>query len=87
MLTANPRIMVEAFLKDYLGADMVLGTDILSYRGRAMGLVKKPGILVGSRKAEALKAAFGETRPEIGLGDRHTDLPFMSFCKEGYMVP
>ncbi|XP_073303925.1 glycerol-3-phosphate acyltransferase RAM2-like [Primulina huaijiensis] len=87
VLTANPRIMVEAFLKEYLGADMVLGTEILSYRGRATGLVEKPGVLVGRNKADALKAAFGERQPEIGLGDRHTDIPFMELCQEGYLVP
>lgn len=81
VLTANPAVMVEAFLKDFLGADMVLGTEISTWNGRATGLVKKPGVLVGKNKADALKKAFGETRPEIGLGDRHTDAPFMQLCK------
>ncbi|KAI3452795.1 hypothetical protein Pfo_009458, partial [Paulownia fortunei] len=87
VLTANPRIMVEAFLKDFLGADMVLGTEVSSYGGRATGFVKGPGVLVGKNKADALKAAFGEAAPEIGLGDRHTDFAFISLCKEGYIVP
>ncbi|KAH6763166.1 glycerol-3-phosphate acyltransferase 6 [Perilla frutescens var. hirtella] len=87
VLTANPRIMVEAFLKEFLGADMVLGTEISSYAGRATGFVEMPGVLVGKNKADALKAAFGEAAPEIGLGDRHTDFAFMSLCKEGYIVP
>ncbi|KAK6922086.1 Phospholipid/glycerol acyltransferase [Dillenia turbinata] len=87
VLTANPRIMVEAFLKDFLGADMVLGTEIETFKGRATGFVREPGVLVGLNKAEALKKALGETEPEIGLGDRHTDFPFMALCKEGYMVP
>lgn len=81
VLTANPRIMVEAFLKDFLGADLVLGTEILTYKGRATGFVRKPGVLVGKNKADALKKAFGETQPDIGLGDRETDAPFMSLCK------
>lgn len=81
VLTANPRIMVEAFLKEFLGADMVMGTEISSYGGRATGFVKVPGVLVGKNKADAIKAAFGEAAPEIGLGDRHTDFAFMSLCK------
>ncbi|KAL2519464.1 Glycerol-3-phosphate 2-O-acyltransferase 6 [Abeliophyllum distichum] len=87
VLTANPRIMVEAFLKDVLGADMVLGTEISTYKGRATGFVKKPGVLVGNNKSYSLKKAFGDTKPDIGLGDRHTDFPFMNLCKEGYIVP
>ncbi|KAA8529490.1 hypothetical protein F0562_033711 [Nyssa sinensis] len=87
VLTANPRVMVEGFLKDFLGVDLVLGTEIGSYKGRATGLVNKPGVLVGKKKADALKKAFGDSQPEIGVGDRHTDFPFMELCKEGYIVP
>lgn len=81
VLTANPRIMVEPFLKEFLGADMVLGTEIGVYKGRATGLVSKEGILVGKKKADALKKAFGDEQPDIGLGDRSTDAPFMALCK------
>ncbi|THF99189.1 hypothetical protein TEA_002648 [Camellia sinensis var. sinensis] len=83
VLTANPRVMVEGFLKEFLGADMVLGTEIEIYKGRATGFVVQPGVLVGKHKADALKKAFGEFNPEIGLGDRHTDIPFMALCKRG----
>ncbi|PRQ23671.1 putative transferase [Rosa chinensis] len=87
ILTANPRIMVEAFCKDFLGFDTVLGTEIATYKGKATGFVSPPGVLVAEKKADALKKAFGDVQPEIGLGDRHTDIPFMALCKEGYMVP
>ncbi|XP_051140675.1 glycerol-3-phosphate acyltransferase RAM2-like [Andrographis paniculata] len=88
VLTANPRIMVEPFLKEYLGADVVTGTEIDEFRGRATGFVSVPGILVGNNKAFALKEVFGDDfRPEIGIGDRKTDIPFMKLCKESYMVP
>ncbi|OMO90291.1 Phospholipid/glycerol acyltransferase [Corchorus capsularis] len=86
VLTANPRIMVEAFLKDFLGADMVLGTEIGTYKGRATGFVGNPGVLVGKNKADALQKAFADTKPDVGLGDRLTDIPFMELCKEGYFV-
>ncbi|KAK2400370.1 CAAX geranylgeranyltransferase alpha subunit [Trifolium repens] len=87
VLTANPRIMVEPFLKEFLGADLVLGTEIASYKGRATGLICNPGILVGDKKAQVLKKTFGDEKPDIGLGDRVTDAPFMALCKEGYIVP
>ncbi|XP_055808671.1 glycerol-3-phosphate acyltransferase RAM2-like [Solanum dulcamara] len=87
VLTASPRILVEHFLKDYLGADIVLGTEIETYKSRATGFVRSPGVLVGKNKANALRRTFGEIQPEIGLGDRDTDIPFMTLCKEGYFVP
>ncbi|GMI67042.1 GLYCEROL-3-PHOSPHATE sn-2-ACYLTRANSFERASE 6 [Hibiscus trionum] len=88
VLTANPRVMVEPFLKEYLGTDMVIGTEIHVFKGRATGLVKNPGILVGANKADALVKAFrNESMPNIAIGDRKTDYPFMKLCKEHYVVP
>ncbi|WMV52252.1 hypothetical protein MTR67_045637 [Solanum verrucosum] len=87
VLTSTPRIMVEPFLKDYLGVEIVLGTEIETYKGRATGFVRSPGVLVGKNKANALRRIFGETQPEIGLGDCDTDIPYMTLCKESYYVP
>ncbi|GFP88909.1 glycerol-3-phosphate 2-o-acyltransferase 6 [Phtheirospermum japonicum] len=88
VITANPTIMVGPFLKNCLDVDVVLGTEISSYKGVATGLVAGPGVLVGNNKAIALRRAFGdEYVPDIGIGDRNTDLPFMKLCKERYMVP
>ncbi|RWV89599.1 hypothetical protein GW17_00048248 [Ensete ventricosum] len=81
VLTANPRIMVEAFLKEYLGADLVIGTELGTYKGRLTGLAVHPGVLVGRNKAAALRKQLPEASPEIGLGDRETDFPFMSLCQ------
>jgi phosphoserine phosphatase len=69
VLTANPRVMVEAFLKDYIGADVVVGTELVTWRGRATGLVRAPGVLVGERKADALRRRAGgrARRLEDGL--------------------
>ncbi|KAI3511111.1 hypothetical protein L1887_18255 [Cichorium endivia] len=88
VLTANPTVMVEPFLKECLGTDLVMGTEIDSWKGRATGQVKNPGVLVGSNKVDALLKTFEDAPlPELGLGDRKTDYPFMKLCKEGYIVP
>ena len=83
VLTANPRVMVEPFLKEMLGVDEVMGTEIeVSKNGRATGFLKKPGVLVGEHKEEALKRwSMGGGCPHVGLGDQATDFPFMALCK------
>ncbi|KAJ7571223.1 hypothetical protein O6H91_01G155700 [Diphasiastrum complanatum] len=88
VITANPRIMVEHFARTSLGAHTVVGTEIeVTAGGYATGFVRHPGVMVGINKKNSVKCDFGDDPPEVGLGDRPTDYPFMSLCKEAYVVP
>lgn len=86
VVTANPTVMVEPFVKEYLGGDKVLGTEIEvnPKTKRATGFVKRPGVLVGKWKRLAVVKEFGEKSPDIGIGDRESDHDFMSTCKVFY---
>lgn len=88
VVTANPTVMVETFVRDYLGGEKVLGTEIEvdPRTKKATGFVKKPGVLVGDLKRLAILKEFGDVAPDVGIGDRETDHDFMLLCKEGYMV-
>ncbi len=84
IVTANPRIMVEPFLKEYLDVEAVMGTEIQATSGGyATGFVasSSSGVLVGMNKRSAVKNFFANETPDIGLGDRESDYPFMSICK------
>ncbi|CAD6202259.1 unnamed protein product [Miscanthus lutarioriparius] len=74
VLTDAPRVMAEPFLRGYLGADAVAGTELAAWRGRATGWVdaRRGGVLVGESKAQALREmlAAGEMPDEAYLVPR-----------------
>lgn len=77
--TSVPKVMVEGFLKDYLGVDKVFGTELHTVGQYFTGLLSGSGFLV---KHRALKEHFGDKKPDVGLGNSslHNQL-FISLCK------
>lgn len=88
VVTSYPRVMVEYFLKEHVGVNEVFGTELqVSARGFCTGLVGQPvGIMSGEGKAEAVRKVFGERGPDVGVGSGVADAPFLSLCKEAYVV-
>ncbi|EFJ27724.1 hypothetical protein SELMODRAFT_94909 [Selaginella moellendorffii] len=91
MVTAAPRIMVEPFLKEYLGVESVVGTELqVLSNGYCTGLIQSGSLLLsGRRKLEALKNFFETIHvscPDTGFGSSDSDYPFMSWCKVKALV-
>ncbi|GLJ40936.1 hypothetical protein SUGI_0846880 [Cryptomeria japonica] len=90
VVTSSPRVMVESFLKRHVRAEEVIGTEIdVNRYGRATGFVKVPGhLLVGVHKRIAVKALFGDSMPNVGLGrENMPERSFMALCEESYSAP
>ncbi|KOM53364.1 hypothetical protein LR48_Vigan09g202300 [Vigna angularis] len=82
--TTMPRVMVEGFLKEYLNADAVIATELHTSGSYFTGFLSKSGFLV---KHSALKDYFGDTKPDLGIGNTSLhDQLFISLCKEAYVV-
>ncbi|KAF3975133.1 hypothetical protein CMV_001596 [Castanea mollissima] len=84
VFTSVPRVMVEGFLKEYLGVANVIGSELHTYGHYYTGLLSESGLVV---KHRALKEFFGDTKPDVGLGSLSLhDHLFISLCKEAYVV-
>lgn len=82
VVTANPRIMAEAFAKAFLGADEVVGTELeVGRSGRATGFVSKSGVLAGESKKKAVERILGGQFLDVGIGSAEADYGFSSLGK------
>ncbi|KAK1281104.1 putative glycerol-3-phosphate acyltransferase 2 [Acorus gramineus] len=91
VVASTPSIMVEPFLREYLGVDLVVATGIRTFRGYCLGLVDSRGVVDGESGLEALRLATDGEMVEVGLGGSgggaREHQPFMLLCRERYVVP
>lgn len=81
VVTRMPRVMVEPFAREHLGAHEVVGSELeYSRLRRYTGVIR-----VGGEEAVAdrVRALFSDgDRPDLGLGRSERARSFLPFCKE-----
>ncbi|KAL6620355.1 hypothetical protein ACP70R_035494 [Stipagrostis hirtigluma subsp. patula] len=84
VVTRMPRVMVERFAREHLGAHDVVGCDLeYSRLRRSTGLVRAAGDV-----AARVRALFPDgDRPDLGIGRSETARAFLPFCKEQLQPP
>ncbi|KAK9142215.1 hypothetical protein Syun_011615 [Stephania yunnanensis] len=60
VVTLCPRIIVEAFLREYLNVDGVFGAELRIFDGYCTGFVSSPVLMSGFCEAESLTLAIGD---------------------------
>lgn len=81
ILTSLPRVMVEGFLREYLGVNDVVGAELQVVKGYYTGFVSRGASMAVKRKA--IKELFGNSKPDVGLvssSNPHDHL-LISHCK------
>lgn len=86
VVTRMPRVMVERFAKEHLGAHAVVGCDLeYSRLRRSTGLLKGAGHENVATRVQALFA--GDDRPDLAIGGSEMASSFLTFCKEQLRPP
>jgi glycerol-3-phosphate acyltransferase len=80
VVTSMPRVMVERFLKEYLGVEKVYGVELEMANGEDYftGFVSCSALVA---KQRALKELFEEVKADIGLLRSTRDNLLISYCK------
>lgn len=83
IVTAMPRVLVDPFAVQYIGAEGVIGTEIeIDEHGRATGFVKS--VVNGPKKKEAVQQALGDRSIDVGVANPNSTAHFLALCKESY---
>ncbi|XP_042462932.1 glycerol-3-phosphate acyltransferase RAM2-like [Zingiber officinale] len=86
--TALPRAMAEPFLREYLDADGVLGTELRTCMGFYTGLTSAAGVMDGERRLEALRVATAGTSViTVGARRKHPHQSPLSFYAKQPSTP
>ncbi|KAF0923324.1 hypothetical protein E2562_005285 [Oryza meyeriana var. granulata] len=84
-----PRVMVEGFLKEYIGVNAVIGREVMVVAGRYVGLVVDDMETEGGSVEEVMeemKSGKGDGAVGLaGVGSKMNHL-FSRYCKETYAV-
>ncbi|KAF5178416.1 Glycerol-3-phosphate acyltransferase [Thalictrum thalictroides] len=80
VVTFMPKIMVEAFLQEYLNVDSVFGTELRFSGEYCLGLVAKPGVMVGAAQQGMCKHI------KVGFGDVFAEHSIIFNSQEKYIV-
>ncbi|XP_062197262.1 probable glycerol-3-phosphate acyltransferase 3 [Phragmites australis] len=79
-----PRVMLEAFLKEYVGLETVMGREVKTVRGRYVGLLEKESEgRLGFAKLDGTEMVGFGSSSSFSDHDHHQ---LFSCCKDVYMV-
>ncbi|KAK1304766.1 putative glycerol-3-phosphate acyltransferase 2 [Acorus calamus] len=88
VVASTPSIMVEPFLREYLGVDVVVATGLRAFRGHCLGLVDSRGVVDGESGIEALRSATDGEMVDVGGPSFVTDrCDIFNGTQERYVVP
>ncbi|XP_010259703.1 PREDICTED: probable glycerol-3-phosphate acyltransferase 3 [Nelumbo nucifera] len=85
-VSALPRVMIEGFLRDYLGIEFAVGRELVVFRGYFLGLMEDK-----EKTSLVLEKMLGEDKPSshvVGIAGSNKHLHHLLFsqCKEIYWV-
>lgn len=84
VVTCFPKFMVEAFLREFLDVDYVIGTEVISFKEWCLGFVASPGMIINGHheKLKFLQQAIGDgVQIDLGLVHVLSDHPLILLCK------
>ena len=91
--TLFPRVMVEGFLKEYLGVDTVVGKEVMVVAGRYVGVIVDEAVTVGTDGApvgEELEEVMNKGKHEEAFGlvgiDIRMNRLFSHYCKVSLII-